>query len=61
MVLILDNACYHHATKFRSFLHKHRNVLKSDYMPPCRTELKPIERLSNRERLVMVSHLLHVT
>ena len=45
MVLILDNARYHHAKKLKPFLHKYRKVLRTDYLPPYSPELNPIERV----------------
>lgn len=45
LVLILDNAPYHHARLLRPYLHAHRKVLRLDYLPPHSPQLNPIERV----------------
>ncbi len=45
LVLILDNARYHHARILKPFLREHRQVLRLDYLPPYSPELNPIERV----------------
>jgi transposase len=45
LVLILDNAPYHHARLLQPFRHEHRRVLRLDYLPPYSPELNPIERV----------------
>jgi transposase len=45
MVIILDNARYHHAIKLRPLLKKYQKVLNLDYLPPYSPDLNPIERV----------------
>ena len=45
MVIILDNARYHHAKLLAPFLAKHRNVLTLVFLPPYSPQLAPIERV----------------
>ena len=45
MVVILDNARYHHAKKLKPLIHKYRKVLRLDYLPPYSPKLNPIERV----------------
>jgi transposase len=45
MVVILDNARYHHASINRSFVFNNRKCLRLDYLPPYSPELNPIERV----------------
>jgi hypothetical protein len=45
LVVILDNAKYHHANLLKPFLRKHRKRLKLEFLPPYSPELNPIERV----------------
>ena len=45
LVLILDNAPYHHARLLQPFRREHRRVLRLDFLPPYSPELNPIERV----------------
>jgi hypothetical protein len=45
LLLILDNARYHHASLLKPFLQKHRDVLQLEFLPPYSPELNPIERV----------------
>jgi len=45
MVLILDNAKYHHARSLAPLLRRVRKVLKLLYLPPYSPQLNTIERL----------------
>ena len=45
MVLILDNARYHHAKLLPPLLRKHRNNLALLFLPPYSPQLAPIERV----------------
>jgi len=45
LVLVLDNARYHHATLLQPFLAAHRTVLSCAFLPPYSPELNPIERV----------------
>jgi transposase len=44
MVLVLDNARYHHAVLLTPLLRKYRNVLTLLFLPPYSPQLAPIER-----------------
>jgi transposase len=45
MVVILDNARYHHANLLNTFLKKNRNRLMLTFLPPYSPDLNPIERV----------------
>jgi transposase len=45
MVVLLDNAKYHHATLLQPWLRRHRKVLTLLFLPPYSPELNPIERV----------------
>ena len=45
IVVMLDNARYHHAKILRKFLRKNRNVLRLEFIPVYSPELNPIERV----------------
>src|SRR3989337_2349438 len=45
MVVIVDNARYHHACALRIFLRRHRKTLTLLFLPPYSPELNPIERV----------------
>jgi transposase len=45
MVLILDNACYHHARWLQPFLDARRGGVRLDFLPPYSPDLNPIERV----------------
>ena len=45
IVVILDNARYHHAKILQDFLRKNRNALRLEFLPAYSPELNPIERV----------------
>lgn len=45
MVLILDNARYHHARSLRPFLDSRRARVRLDFLPPYSPDLNPTERV----------------
>lgn len=45
MVLVLDNAAYHHSRLLRPLLHKCRRVLSFLFLPPYSPQLSTIERV----------------
>lgn len=45
MVVVLDNARWHHARALQPWLQEHRNVLRLDFLPPYSPELNPVERV----------------
>ena len=45
LVVILDNAKYHHANFLKPFLRCHRKQLKLEFLPAYSPELNPIERV----------------
>ena len=45
MVIVLDNARYHHAVLLAPLRHKYRKVLSLLFLPPYSPQLAPIERV----------------
>ncbi|MFZ1894985.1 MAG: IS630 family transposase [Rhodoplanes sp.] len=45
LVLVLDNAKYHHARALQPWLNQYRNWLTLLFLPPYSPELNPIERV----------------
>jgi len=45
MVLVLDNARWHHAKLIQPWLFKHHHVIQLDFLPPYSPELNTIERV----------------
>lgn len=45
MLVIVDNARWHHAKLLKPWLNKHRHALKLDFLPPYSPDLNPIERV----------------
>ena len=45
MVIVLDNARYHHAILLKPLLRKYRTVLSLLFLPPYSPQLAPIERV----------------
>ena len=45
MVLVLDNARYHHAVLLKPLLRKYRTVLTLLFLPPYSPQLAPVERV----------------
>ena len=45
MVIVLDNARYHHARLLRPFLRKYRRILSLLFLPPYSPQLASIERV----------------
>lgn len=45
MVIVLDNARYHHAVLLAPLLRRYRKVLRLEFLPPYSPQLNPIERV----------------
>jgi transposase len=45
MVILLDNARYHHARILRDWLWKQRKIVQLLFLPPYSPQLNPIERV----------------
>lgn len=45
MLVVLDNARWHHAKILKPWLEKHRKVIALDFLPPYSPELNSIERV----------------
>jgi len=45
LVVIVDNARYHHGNLLKLFLRKHRKRLRLEFLPPYSPKLNPIERV----------------
>ena len=50
MVLVLDNARYHHAILLKPVMRTYRAVLRLLFLPPYSPQLAPIERVWKRAR-----------
>lgn len=45
MVVLMDNASYHHAASLTGWLQAHRHALQLLFLPPYSPDLNPIERV----------------
>ena len=45
MVVIMDNAPWHHAKEVQEWLKKHKKHLRLDFLPPYSPQLNPMERV----------------
>jgi transposase len=45
MLVIVDNARWHHARALQPWLKEHRRTLRLDFLPPYSPDLNPIERV----------------
>ena len=45
LVVIVDNASWHHARALRPWLRAHRRLLRLDFLPPYSPDLNPVERV----------------
>ncbi|MCA9412734.1 MAG: transposase, partial [Candidatus Omnitrophica bacterium] len=45
IVIILDNARYHHAKILQPWLSRYSEVLSLDFLPPYSPDLNPVERV----------------
>jgi len=45
MIVVLDNARWHHANLLKPWLREHRDVVRLDFLPPYNPELNGIERV----------------
>jgi transposase len=45
MIVIVDNARWHHANALQPWLHDHRDRIRLDFLPPYSPELNPVERV----------------
>ena len=57
MVIVLDNARWHHARALRPWLAAHRRVLRLDFLPPYSPDLNPIERVWKLTRRLCTHNL----
>ena len=58
MVVVLDNARYHHAKLLKPYLEKHRGKLELLFLPPYSPQLAPVERVWKLTRK-LATHNLH--
>ena len=61
MVIVLDNARYHHAILLAPLLRKYRNVLTLLFLPPYSPQLAPIERVWKLARRMATHHRFFAT
>jgi len=52
MVVVVDNARWHHAKALQGWLAKHRDVLRLDFLPPYSPELNSVERVWKLTRTI---------
>jgi len=45
MLVIVDNARWHHARQLQPWLEEHRQVMQLDFLPPYSPDLNPVERV----------------
>lgn len=45
MIVVLDNARWHHAQQIQPWLKEHRDVIRLDFLPPYSPNLNSIERV----------------
>jgi transposase len=45
LVVVVDNARWHHARALRPWLREHRHQLRLDFLPPYSPQLNPMERV----------------
>lgn len=58
IVVILDNAKYHHAKLLKPLLTKHRDCLRLEFLPAYSPDLNPIERVWKLTRRIC-THNVH--
>ncbi len=58
MVVVLDNARYHHAKLLKPYLRRHRANLELLFLPPYSPQLAPVERVWKLARR-LATHNLH--
>ncbi len=58
MVVVLDNARYHHAKLLQPYRHRHRQYLELWFLPPYSPQLAPVERVWKLARR-LATHNLH--
>ena len=58
MVILLDNAKYHHAAVLKPFLKRHRDKLALEFLPAYSPELNPIERVWKLTRRLCTHKLI---
>jgi transposase len=61
MIIVLDNAKYHHAKLLAPFLHDYRRVLSLLFLPPYSPQLAPIERVWKLTRRLAVHNRYFTT
>lgn len=45
MLVVVDNARWHHSRQLQPWLHEHRHVMRLDFLPSYSPELNPVERV----------------
>ncbi len=45
MLIVVDNARWHHARQLYPWLHEHRHVMQLDFLLPYSPDLNPVERV----------------
>lgn len=58
IVIILDNAKYHHAKMLKPLLRKHKTALRFEFLPAYSPDLNPVERVWKLTRKIC-THNVH--
>ena len=61
MVVVVDNARWHHARALQPWLHKNRRVLRLDFLPPYSPDLNPVERVWKLTRRICTHNVYFPT
>lgn len=61
IVVVLDNARYHHAVLLKPFLYRYRATLKLMFLPPYSPQLAPIERVWKLARRLVIHNRYFAT
>lgn len=57
MVVVLDNARYHHAKLLKPYLNRHRQNIELLFLPPYSPQLAPVERVWKPTRRLATHNL----
>jgi transposase len=61
LVVVVDNARWHHARVLRPWLAKHRRELRLEFLPPYSPDLNPVERVWKLTRRLSTHNVYFAT
>jgi len=61
IIMVVDNARWHHARQIKPWLKKHRGIIRLDFLPPYSPNLNPIERVWKLTRRLCTHNRYFVT